>query len=418
MPCIREFKLLRVLNLQLSGHPDNNNVADLTMISELFQLRYLKIACDVYIKLPNHGLECLETLDITHAEVVYTVPWDIHLPHLLHLSLPLEKRLLDGIGSTMSHNLGSTGRMNYLQDLHLTPSVFNLEGNMEALGYLVGGHVNLRTVVVASCLAVESILGHSALKVYVSWNDLAPPPLLQRFECSPRSCIVFYRIPKWVGELDNLCILKIAVTELMKNCVDILRGLPALTALSLYADRAPIEGVIFDKAGFSVLKYFKLRFMSGIAWIKFEADAMPNLLRLKLIFNAVPSTDLQHIFVFTHTGKYKQYKTGNALIIIEHMPSLREIYTKFGGAYDLEYASMTFVSNHPSNPTINMQLVDHGSCSDERTKHEQQSDEILEEEPSGFSKQQPEEIMEKESHNYDKIFERSADKISQIKKTL
>jgi hypothetical protein len=92
------------------------------------------------------------------------------------------------------------------------------------------------------------------------------------------------------------------------------------------------------------------------------------------------------------------------------MPSLREIYTKFGGASDLENASMTFVSNHPSNPTINMQLVDHSSCSDERTKHEQQSDEILEEEPSGSNKQQTEEIMEKESHNYDMIFERSADK--------
>lgn len=52
MPSIRDFKLLRLLNLQLSGH-HGDDVVDLTGISELFHLRYLKVASDVCIELPK-----------------------------------------------------------------------------------------------------------------------------------------------------------------------------------------------------------------------------------------------------------------------------------------------------------------------------------------------------------------------------
>ncbi|KAF7092505.1 hypothetical protein CFC21_094981, partial [Triticum aestivum] len=55
MPCLTEFKLLRVLNLQLSGQGrHDDDIADLIGISEMFQLRYLKIACDVCIRLLSH----------------------------------------------------------------------------------------------------------------------------------------------------------------------------------------------------------------------------------------------------------------------------------------------------------------------------------------------------------------------------
>jgi len=106
MPCISDFKLLCVLNLQLSDHGGEDDPLDLTSISELFQLRYLKIAGDVCIKLPKHGLQCLETLDITDARVdmdrgVPCVPY-IHLPHLLHLSLSAEINLVKWIASLVS----------------------------------------------------------------------------------------------------------------------------------------------------------------------------------------------------------------------------------------------------------------------------------------------------------------------------
>lgn len=394
LPCITDFRLLRVLNLQLSGHRGDDDLVDLTGISELFQLRYLKIACHVCIKLPNHGLQLLETLDIMDARVA-CVPWDIHLPQLLHLSLPVEGNQLD-----RSVSKGSLGKMNYLQDLIISypsRSSYVVERSMEALGSLIRGHGSLKTIqVVAHGSLVKKTVVCGASKVTISWDCMAHPPLLQRFECSLHSCIVFYRVPKWVTEHANLCILKISVRELMMSCVNILRGLPALTALSLYVQRVPIKRIIFDKAGFSVLKYFKLRFISGIAWLAFEADAMPNLWKLKLVFNAIPPMG-QHLLYYWNQGTFKRHQRGTAVINIEHMPGLKEISVEFGGAAaNVEYALRTFVSNHRSNPKINMQPVDYNSYGDESTQQiKQPANEILEE---------PDE--------YDKALERAADKRS------
>ncbi|VAI68558.1 unnamed protein product [Triticum turgidum subsp. durum] len=352
MPCVRDFKVLRVLNLQLSGHCGAHDPIDLTGISELFQLRYLKITSDICIKLPNsiRGLQCLKTLDLMDATRVTAVPWDIiHLPHLLHLTLPVDTNLLDWIGSMTDSviSLWSLGKLNYLQDLHLNMSCIPSLLGVEALAHLIGGHGNLKTIVMSHGSSVIP----GASKAIISWDDLEPLPLLQRFECSPHSCITFSRIPKWIKELSHLCILKIAVVELQISWVDILRGLPALTALSLYVRRAPIERIIFNKAdGFSVLKYFKLTCTSGIACLKFEAQAMPNLWKLKLGFNATPRMD-QH-----------------QLIRIEHMPNLKGISVKFGGvAAHIEYAR-SVVTSHPRNPTINMQLVNFCSNCDGSTK--------------------------------------------------
>jgi hypothetical protein len=386
LPCLTDFKLLRVLNLQLSSLHGNNDPVDLTGISELFQLRYLKIACHVCIKLPNHGLQLLETLDIMDARVT-SVPWDIHLPHLLHLSLPIEGNLLD-----WSVSKGSLGKLNFLEDLSLGPSTpsYVVERSMEAIGSLIEGHASLKTIQVVA--HGSGVRGTS--KVTILWDCMPPPPLLQKFECSLHSCIVFYRIPKWFTEHGNLCILKISVRELTINCVDILRGLPALTALSLYVQRAPIQRIIFDKAGFSVLKYFKLRFMTGVAWLAFEAFAMPNLWKLKLVFNAIPPMD-QHLLYYCNQGTFKRHQRGTAVIGIEHMPGLKEITVEFGGAAaNVEYASRTFVSNHQNNPKINMQMVGYNSYEDESKKQK---------------KQPVSEILE-EPDEYDNALERAADK--------
>nr|XP_040250270.1 disease resistance protein RGA5-like [Aegilops tauschii subsp. strangulata] len=373
-----EFKLVRVLNLQLTGqgHRDDD-IADLTGISEMFQLRYLKIASDVCIKLPNNVLQYLGTLDITDARFA-PVPWDVNFPRLLHLhlSLPVQRDLLDWVDRIGSPSLMSLGTLNYLQELHLTISSLStfkhVVKNMEALGSLLGGHDNLKSIAVAHASPVKNT---AASKTNILWDCMEPPPLLQRFEFSPHISCIFSQVPSWVGKLGNLCILKIAVRELMMNSVNILRGLPALTALSLYVETAPDDNIIFDKAGFSVLKYFKFTFMRGIAWVKFEADAMPNLWKLKLVFKAIPPMD---------HPQWRTYGHGTALINIDYMPGLREIFTKFGGtAADLEYVTrIGIASNHPSNPIIDVQLVDSGSYVDESTETEITSThEILEEKP-------------------------------------
>ncbi|KAM3206042.1 hypothetical protein ACQJBY_061618 [Aegilops geniculata] len=366
MPCIGEFKLVRVLNLQLSGHQHGSQdlAIDVTGISELFHLIYLKIACDVCIKLPSRmrGLQCLETLDMMDTTTGTRVPWDIiYLPHLLHLSLPAHSNLLDWSVNPS----GSLGMLNHLQDLYIsTPPCsdsYHLKRSMQALDSFICEHGSLKTVKV---VAHGSLVGYGdASKASVFWYFVKTPCHLQRFELLPHKSVIFSWLHVWLNQLGNLSILKIAVRELSIDNIDILKGLPALTALSLYVETEPSMKIIFDNAaGFTALKYLKLRFMSGIAWLKFEADAMPNLWKLRLVFDAIPQMD-QRLYLYSDGDQWKQYRHGTALISIEHMPRLREVSTKFGGAAaDIKYVSMSgIVSNHPSNPIIHVQLVDSGS---------------------------------------------------------
>ncbi|XP_037462836.1 disease resistance protein RGA5-like [Triticum dicoccoides] len=366
MPCIGEFKLVRVLNLQLSSHRHGNQdqSIDLSRVSELFHLRYLKIVCDVCIKLPNRmrGLQCLETLDVMDTPRGTYVPWDmIYLPRLLHLSLPPDTNLLDwSVGDDLS-----LCKPNHLQDLCIStpPSSDSdhLKRSMCALDYLMYEHDNLRTVKVVSY--------GDASKARFLWVLDRAAHLLERFEVSRHSPVIFCEMYRWKKQLGNLCILKITVDGLSVNDVDILRGLPALTALSLYVETSPNMKIIFGTAaGFTALKYLKLRFMSGIAWLKFEAGAMPNLWKLRLVFSSIPRMD-QRLVIYSDCDKIlKQYRHGTALISIEHMPRLREVSAKFGGAAaDLQFVSrIGVVSNHPSNPIIDVQLVDSGSHGDKR----------------------------------------------------
>ncbi|KAM3206011.1 hypothetical protein ACQJBY_061600 [Aegilops geniculata] len=371
MPCIGEFKLVRVLNLHLSGHHDGEQdlAIDLTGISELFHLVYFKIVCDVCIKLPNRmrGLQCLETLDVMDTPRGTYVPWDIiYLTRLLHLSLPPHTNLLDwSVGDDLS-----LCRPDRLQDLCISTPLSSdsdhLKKSMYALDHLRYGHDSLKSIKLVA--HGSSVSYGDASKARVEWILDEITQLVQRVEVSPHSPVIFCRMHLWKIQLGNLCILKIAVDGLSVNDVDILRGLPALTALSLYVQKSPNVKIIFGTAaGFTALRYLKLRFMSGIAWLKFEADAMPNLWKLRLVFDAIPRMD-QQLELFSERDQWKQYRHGDALISIQHIAGLREVSVKFGGAAaDLQYVSrIGVVSNHPSNPIIDVQLVDSGSHGDKR----------------------------------------------------
>ncbi|KAL6908042.1 hypothetical protein ACP4OV_002212 [Aristida adscensionis] len=372
MPSIAQFKLLRVLNIQLCGYRVEGKL-DFTGISELFHLRYLKVASDMCIELPKHmrGLQYLETLDINTK--VSGVPWDIiHLPCLLHLHLPFDTNLFDLILSMRSASLQSLGKLINLQDLRLTCFTPPPKHVLEALGSLLSGHGRLKTLGFIPGPSNRNDGLHGSSEVIVSWDNFTPALLLQKLEWFP-SVRTFLRVPKWIKELDNLCILKIAIWELVPDGVDILRGLPFLTALSLYVQATPLDRIIFDKAGFSVLKYFKLR-CSAIPRLKFETDAVPKLQKLKLGFKATNRVDQQNC----------------AHIRIEHLPGLKEISVKIWGTIaDEECARTAEISNHPSNPRINVQLVDRMSCSREGTssatevkEHEsQEEDSVVEENP-------------------------------------
>ncbi|XP_048538979.1 disease resistance protein RGA5-like [Triticum urartu] len=342
VPSFVEYKLLRVLFLHIWA--DGSKIFDLTRIGELFQLRYLKIDGNITVHLPDkiRQLKFLETLEL-HAPV-NDMPSDIScLPVLRTLGyFDLSKNSVE--------NVQSLGELNNLEDLHLTWSNIaepdNMKNNMQCLGSILWKLSNLKSLTLVPAASHADVLedaGGASVSVLSSLSS--PPALLQRLELSGRCCI-FSSLPEWTKELGNLCILKIAVRKLLREDIDILKGLPALMALSLYICTAPVGKVVFDNEGFSVLKYFK--FACAAPCMAFLKGAMPSVRELKLAFNA------------NRMEQYPEVVPG-----LEYLIELREITAEVWGTgadeSDKRYAESKLsgaIANHPCTPIVRVQCVD------------------------------------------------------------
>uniref|UniRef100_A0ACD6A1L6 Uncharacterized protein n=1 Tax=Avena sativa TaxID=4498 RepID=A0ACD6A1L6_AVESA len=368
VPSITEFRLLQVLILHFWGEEESIRF-DLTSILEIFRLRYLQVTCNVTLEIQEMQmlgrLQCLETLNVDAARGS-TVPSDIfHLPRLLHLKLPAETNLLCGIGHmtslrTLGHFDLSTnttkevqklGRLTNVQDLQLTCTPVGpcsyLVQKMECLSLVLRKLNNLKCLTLKSSRVLN--LGRQRSGTSICCDALSsltsPPALLRRLEWLPRIC-TFSNLPVWIGHLGKLCILKIGVRELVRNDVDLLKRLPALTVLSLYVHTKPAGIIVFSKGGFLVLKYF--RFRCSVTCLKFEADVMPNLRKLKLGFDADGAI------------QYVPIPAG-----LHHLSGLEEISAKIGGAGTnepvrriVESALSDAIRMHPRRPSVRIQCVD------------------------------------------------------------
>lgn len=282
-PSISEFHLLRVLFL----HGKHGEFLDLTRIRELFLLTYLQIEGNVCIDLPSElqGLKYLRTLHIG-AMVTFLRSEVVHLPPLLHFRLPPNLGYFVDAGSVQSIE-----ELTNLQDLQLAcPQIAtsdHIKHNMKLLGSIIGILKSLKSLtVVPVCFSEDSNDNeNSSIAIFLDFLDKVPPPcsLLQRLELFPRVC-VFHRLPSWIITIEKLCILKVAVMELLRKDIETLSMLNALTVFSLYVRTTPAEPIIFDKSGFHVLKYFKFK-CSTVSSLRFDEGAMPNLQRLKMEFN-------------------------------------------------------------------------------------------------------------------------------------
>jgi hypothetical protein len=353
VPSIMEYGLLQILILHIWS--DQDRVFDLSTIGVLYRLRYLKIACSITVKLP-YKIQRLKQLGTLQVDArLYDVPSDIvHLEKLQHLSLQSESILPRGVGRmtclrTLGHfDLGSNsednvrdlGELKNLQDLQLTCSAVkpaeSLERNMQVLlGSVLKKLWMLQSVTLVPTVGSSNVntLQDDASSMIISCDGSSSvfpaPAYIGRLEFSRRCCI-FSRLPKWLGELAQLCILKIAVGELTKEDIGILNGLPALASLSLHVATRSKEQLVFGKEIFSVLKYFKLTCTAP--WLKFEAGAMPSLQKLKLCFSVPVRT-----------------------IIIERLSGLKEISAIFDYVgVDAESSLRKAIINDPSNPKVQL----------------------------------------------------------------
>lgn len=358
VPSVTEYALLRVLILHVWADKDKI-CFDLSSIQELFRLRYLKVACNVGVKFPSKigRLQYLETLDLDARVVGF--PLDIvQLQNLLHVRLPRETNMPNGnmpngidkmtslrslaylqLSDSSRDNVLRLGKLTNLQDLHLTCSGIvqtdRVVVNLKSLGSIMEKLRKLKSL----------ILDGGASTTSIPCDDLSilsyPPPNLQKLELSPQF-FIFPSLPEWIGKLSKLCNLKIAVRDLPRNNIDIIKRLTTLTVLSLSVRTTPADRIVFDK-GFHGIRYFK--FTSTAPCLSFAEGAMVNVVRLKLVFNA---------------SSIEEYDLTS--VCFQYLTSLKDISVKFGdtssylpsGRNAAESALVAAVSKHPSSPIVNV----------------------------------------------------------------
>ncbi|KAJ1277264.1 hypothetical protein BS78_05G281800 [Paspalum vaginatum] len=300
VPSIVKYKLLRVLIFHIWADEENTTF-DLDRICELFLLRYLKIKCNVTVKLPveMQSLKFLETLEVDAK--IDAVPSDIvDLPRLLHLHLPRGTALPDGIGHKISlHTLGDfylssklennvlqLGMLTNLHDLQLTcPSVpyGRLLCNMDFVGSILSKLSNIMSLTLVPGSSHRSNLEIASSRESNNGLRSVPFPrtLIQRLDLLPQMC-TFSTLPIWIRSLDRLYVLKIAVRELSSSDINVLKELPALTALSLHVQTTPLTPIVIGQEGFPVLRF--LTFKCSSICLAFHKGSMANVERIKLRF--------------------------------------------------------------------------------------------------------------------------------------
>uniref|UniRef100_A0A8R7QSR9 Disease resistance protein RPM1 n=2 Tax=Triticum urartu TaxID=4572 RepID=A0A8R7QSR9_TRIUA len=290
IPRLSQLKYIRVLffeNLDVSW----GSHLDLTAISQLFQLRYLKVPYYCNAKLPKEirGLVHLDTLDVQKG----SIPSDIeHLPRLSNLTM----------GSF--GKIGLPERIGIMESL-CTLDGFKLQSSLEALEGL-GKLTNLRSLkLYSSDDDQRNLLEKSKFDAFASsfcklrnlkylWivgnQDDKDDILASVSDCPAlieEMCLRRWKmlgVPKWIGDLNCLRRLGLSVRETKTDAFTILGGLPSLVSLYLTVGTFPKEeAVIMSKGLFPVLE--RLTFLSDedvIAYLRFEAGAMPKLRQLSL----------------------------------------------------------------------------------------------------------------------------------------
>ncbi|CAL4983408.1 unnamed protein product [Urochloa decumbens] len=214
-----------------------------------------------------------------------------------------------------------------------------------------------------------------------------PPIFLRSFELLPPICI-FSRLPMWIRQLHKLCVLKIVVTELQWDDISVLTELPELTSLSLYVLTRPIAKYrFFRKMEFPALEYFK--FVCSVLLLGFQEEAMPNLRRLKIGFNA------------QRGWKYSYMLPG-----IQNLLNLKEVAAKIGADTDAEEsdrraaesAFKNAFSIHPCRPSLNVKRVGLvGGQYDSSSKHNWSQQKVFLEQDKFHSETQKEEPFVEQS---------------------
>uniref|UniRef100_A0ACD5XCK4 Uncharacterized protein n=2 Tax=Avena sativa TaxID=4498 RepID=A0ACD5XCK4_AVESA len=339
------LKYVRVLHLDIS----RNDVLDLTGISQLFLLRYLKVVGGWRLELPsqNGNLPQLETLELRNF--ASKLPSDIaSLPRLLHLMVHGDTVFPDGIGSLRHvrtvevfdlaknsvENIKGLGEMSSLRDFEFQWSGKDLVEGARRMDVLRSSLERIS----GSLMTLGMCYGGLFLD---GWSTFSSPPIHLR-EMWMLGC-VFSTIPNWFGQLRDLQTLYFSVRGpgLKDDGVAILAGLPSLVYLGLDAvepveERVHIPG---SDMAFRALKMFDFWcYDNALLTLTFEAGAMPMLKKLYLSLK--------------QSGCESGGSAECPVDGVEHLPAgLREVELRIRGEREeavTSWLKIAFEEHHPS----------------------------------------------------------------------
>uniref|UniRef100_A0ACD5TCU2 Uncharacterized protein n=1 Tax=Avena sativa TaxID=4498 RepID=A0ACD5TCU2_AVESA len=259
-----------------NGDLEYQMTVDLTAISKLFHLRYLKVSANQYVKLPTEmqGLIHLETLELGCK---LEMPSDVvHLPRLSHLIVLNGAELPQGIRNMKSLRTldGFDLRRSSMDDIRGLAVLTNLRSLR-----LSSMETRNKFVAVVSSIGMLHNLRYLHIKGY--YKDEDRNDMLASLSDPPRYIMVlelpgvtFPRVPKWFGSLQCLRHLELCVWETSTEEVRFLGELPPLVYLS-FEVMSFNTAVIFSTGIFTVLEDFKCisRDNDVTAYLVFEVGA-------------------------------------------------------------------------------------------------------------------------------------------------
>ncbi|CAL5009429.1 unnamed protein product [Urochloa decumbens] len=290
-----EFKSLRVLCLYIFSRHDIT--IDLTSINQLSRLRYLKVdGHNNHILIPRQiQLQFLETLDLSGIDRGITLQI-MDVPHLSHL-------VVRG-GMTLPHWIGDMKSVRTLRGFSIPmdslESIIGL-GELTTLSDLglyfnnVCEPLSKATWMAALSSSLEKLGNLKQLNVWHGDPEsfaLCADPLsslsssFYNLELLNIRGFIFSKVPKWIGHLQNLCVLSLGVKHIFQEDVAIIgTRLPSLRTLSLRITGVLTESIVIGgSTGFLVVKWFQFD-CDRISYLTFEQGAMPELQVLKLVFD-------------------------------------------------------------------------------------------------------------------------------------